>query len=68
MTTDPILDSEESSFEIDNQTFSLPLGKQFSMDELKHQNPMLGMHDPMESFVNTDNLLDLNDLGSLRYF
>ena len=73
MTSDPILDSEDSSFEVEDHTFTIPLGKQFNMEELKQQNPMLGIttsHDPMESFVDPENLLDMNDLGSLsaRYF
>jgi hypothetical protein len=73
MTSDPILESEDSSFEVEDHTFALPLGKHFCMDEFKQQNPMLGIasaHDPVESFVDPDHLLDMNDLGSLsaRYF
>jgi hypothetical protein len=73
MTSDPILESEDSSFEVEDHTFALPLGKHFCMDELKQQNPMLGIapsEDQVDSFVDPDHLLDMNDLGSLsaRYF
>jgi hypothetical protein len=51
MTVDPILDSEESSFELEDQSFSLPLGKEITLGDVK--SPMLAIDD---AFMDSDML------------
>ncbi len=40
MTVDPILESEESSFECEDQTFALPQGKHITLNDSK-ETPLL---------------------------
>ena len=73
MTVDPILDSEESSFELEDQTFAIPQGKLITLQDAK-KTPHLGDlgNGSADPFGDTEQLLDLNtpDLGSLsmQYF
>jgi hypothetical protein len=66
MTVDPIMDSEESSFELEDQSYTLPMGKEISLADVK--SPMIALES--DPFVESD-MLELNpELGSLnlQYF
>jgi hypothetical protein len=68
MTVDPVHESEESSFEMDDQTFTLPQGKAITLQDMKQSSgPMLSVIDENDPFPEALDVVSGKDLATLYY-
>lgn len=66
MTVDPVIESEESSFEMDDQTFTLPQGKAITLQDMKQASgPMLSVIDENDPFPESLDVVSGKDLATL---
>jgi hypothetical protein len=66
MTMDPVMESEESSFEMDDQTFTLPQGKAITLQDIRQTSgPMLSVIDENDPFPEGLDVVTGKDLSTL---